>query len=206
MKGFEPLNMDFTKTVLISSDSFRWTQSPSSKVIRCQFEREYPESGWATSLVRYAANSYFPEHCHLAGEQFFVLEGIFSDQTGNYGPNTFVQNKPGSIHAPFSKGGCLIFVRLGALDINAHSMTVPITSTDARIGTSITDYLQIKNIFQDTKIQLSACEVFILKGHFEDELNKIYPQYSWLRIAKADSLEFIAKSQSRYMMRPLPNQ
>jgi hypothetical protein len=40
----------------------------------------------ATSIVRYAPGSHFSPHTHGGGEEFFVLEGIFGDEQGEYPP------------------------------------------------------------------------------------------------------------------------
>jgi anti-sigma factor ChrR (cupin superfamily) len=66
----------------------------------------------ATSLVRYAAASSFPAHDHLLGEEFFVLNGVFSDEHGDYPAGTYVRNPPLSHHAPRTAPGCTIFVKL----------------------------------------------------------------------------------------------
>src|SRR6185369_14358569 len=36
----------------------------------------------------------------------------FSDERGDYPAGSYVRNPPGSRHAPFSDGGCVIFVKL----------------------------------------------------------------------------------------------
>ena len=45
-------------------------------------------------------------------EDFLVLEGVFSDETGDHPAGTYLRNPPGSAHAPFSREGCLLFVKL----------------------------------------------------------------------------------------------
>ena len=66
----------------------------------------------ATSLVRYAPASVFPAHLHGLGEEFLVLEGVFSDEHGDYPAGTYVRNPPGSTHSPRTKPGCTILVKL----------------------------------------------------------------------------------------------
>ncbi|HMA14506.1 MAG TPA: cupin domain-containing protein, partial [Kiloniellaceae bacterium] len=41
-----------------------------------------------------------------------VLDGVFSDEHGDYPAGTFLLNPQGFHHAPFSKEGCVIFVKL----------------------------------------------------------------------------------------------
>jgi quercetin dioxygenase-like cupin family protein len=89
-----------------------WVASPEAGVERKMLERDGDEIARATSIVRYRAGSRFGEHVHALGEEFLVLEGTFSDEHGDYGAGTYVRNPPGTRHAPFSAGGCTIFVKL----------------------------------------------------------------------------------------------
>ncbi len=75
-------------------------------------ERDGDEVARATSIVRYAPGSAFSAHSHGAGEEFLVLEGVFSDEHGDFGPGMYVRNPPGSRHTPSSASGCTIFVKL----------------------------------------------------------------------------------------------
>jgi anti-sigma factor ChrR (cupin superfamily) len=45
-----------------------------------------------------------------------VLEGTFSDEQGDYPAGSYVRNPVGSRHAPFSREGCTIFVKLHQSD------------------------------------------------------------------------------------------
>lgn len=106
------LNMDFTKAHAVATANMPWTPSPAPGVERKRLERENAESGRATSVVRYAPGSSFPTHIHGGGEEFLVIEGVFSDENGDYPVGTYVRNPPGSSHAPFSNEGCVILVKL----------------------------------------------------------------------------------------------
>ena len=65
-----------------------------------------------TSLVRYAPGDAFPEHEHPQGEEILVLDGVFSDEHGDYPAGTFPMNPHGIRHSPCSQPGCTLFVRL----------------------------------------------------------------------------------------------
>jgi hypothetical protein len=71
-----------------------------------------PEAGQVTSVVRYEPNSRFPAHDHPEGEEILVLEGVFSDEHGDWTAGTYLLNPEGFRHAPFSKLGCVLFVKL----------------------------------------------------------------------------------------------
>jgi anti-sigma factor ChrR (cupin superfamily) len=66
----------------------------------------------ATSIVRYAPGSHFSAHTHGGGEEFFVLNGVFQDEHGDYPVGSYVRNPPTSSHVPGSDLGCVIFVKL----------------------------------------------------------------------------------------------
>ena len=111
------LNMDFDQRVVINTAAMDWQQSPMAGVWRKRLAREEAERGHATSVVRYEAGASFSAHDHPLGEEILVLEGVFSDETGDgcishYGAGTYLRNPEGFRHAPFSQGGCVILVKL----------------------------------------------------------------------------------------------
>lgn len=108
----KPLNMDLSIALNIETYNMNWVDSPAPGVQRKPLEREYAEHGHTTSIVRYAPGSAFPAHVHDGGEEFLVLEGIFSDEMGDYPAGTYVRNPPQSRHQPFTRDGCMIFVKL----------------------------------------------------------------------------------------------
>lgn len=56
--------------------------------------------------------SLFPKHVHLQGEKIYVIEGVFSDENGDYPGGGYIRNPPGSSHTPFTKQGCTLFIKL----------------------------------------------------------------------------------------------
>ena len=106
------INMDFSRRVVVDTNRQEWVQSPMAGVWRKPLAREEAERGHATSIVRYDPGSRFKAHDHPAGEEILVLEGTFSDETGDYGPGTYFRNPRGFRHAPFSDAGCVILVKL----------------------------------------------------------------------------------------------
>lgn len=90
-----------------------WAPSPSGSVWRKRVHLVGPpESGQVTSIVRYESRSTFPAHDHPEGEEIFVLEGVFSDEHGDWPAGTYLANPEGFRHAPFSEPGCILFVKL----------------------------------------------------------------------------------------------
>jgi anti-sigma factor ChrR (cupin superfamily) len=109
----EALNGDLSVKVVADTNMMDWAPSPSGTVWRKRvFRVGPPESGQVTSIVRYEPNSSFPAHDHPEGEEIFVLEGTFSDEHGDWPAGTYLLNPEGFRHAPFSRTGCVLFVKL----------------------------------------------------------------------------------------------
>ncbi len=106
------LNMDFELACKLALDQVPWVPSPGGEVERKKLEREGEESGWATTVVRFPPGSKFPAHGHPGGEEFLVLEGVFSDEHADFPKYSYVRNPPGTSHTPFSEEGCVLFVKL----------------------------------------------------------------------------------------------
>lgn len=189
------LNMEFDQRVVIETASQDWVASPAAGVWRKPLEREAKESGHTTSIVRYEPGSAFSTHPHPLGEEILVLDGVFSDEHGDYPAGTYLRNPPGSDHAPFSNEGCTILVKLNQFN--------PQDKTEVRVNTNTADWLPgigklevmpLHN-FEGENVALvkwPAGEVFqphthfggeeilVLSGTFQDEYGS-YPTGCWLR-------------------------
>ncbi|GAA3921429.1 cupin domain-containing protein [Litoribacillus peritrichatus] len=189
------LNLNFEQRVVIDTESMGWVASPAPGVLRKPLARSDDEIGHVTSVVQYAAGSSFSAHKHPMGEEIFVLDGVFSDETGDYGKGTYLRNPPGSFHTPFSKEGCVIFVKLNQFDVQ-DTKEVRIDTTKANWLPGIGG-LQVMSLhaFEHEHVALvkwPAGEVFqphrhfggeeilVLSGMFQDE-HGAYQQGSWIR-------------------------
>lgn len=106
------LNADFSRRVVVHSDQIDWQASPMPGVDRRMLDRIGGEVARATTIVRYAAGSQFSEHTHTGGEEYIVLDGVFSDEHGDFPAGSYVRNPPTSAHTPHSDDGATIFVKL----------------------------------------------------------------------------------------------
>lgn len=189
------LNMDFSRAIDIVSDETSWVTSPADGVSRIHLEREAEESGHTTSFVRFAPASFFPEHTHTRGEELYVLDGVFSDEYGDYPAGSYIRNPPGSRHKPFSKEGCELFVKLDQFQSNDTERVV-IRPEDQhwQAGIGNLRVLSLHNfegestalvfwpeneVFQP-HTHWGGEEIVVLTGRFIDEHGE-YPAVSWLR-------------------------
>lgn len=189
------LNMDFSKRIVIDTAQQEWIASPSKVCGAKPLEREAKESGHTTSVVKYEPNSQFSTHPHPQGEEILVLEGVFSDEYGDYPAGTYLRNPPGSQHAPFSKEGCVILVKLNQFE-SEDLETVRINTNQAswQSGVGGLQVMPLHN-FEHEHVALvkwpkgkefqphrhfGGEEIFVLSGEFRDELGT-YPALSWIR-------------------------
>jgi anti-sigma factor ChrR (cupin superfamily) len=188
-------NLDFSKVVVINSAQQMWQDSPAKGVQRIPLEREAAESGHVTSIVRYAPGSEFSSHGHPQGEEIYVLEGTFSDENGDYPAGSYLRNPPGSSHAPFSKHGCTLFVKLNqfqagdaqqlALNTNEQpwlqgrgGLTVKPLHEYQGFSTALVRWPKGER-FAPHK-HFGGEEILVLAGEFKDEHGN-YPKGSWIR-------------------------
>ena len=106
-------NANFADRAVARTREMDWQTSPSPTVWRKRVYLDGAiEAGRVTSVVRYDRGAVFSPHDHPAGEEILVLEGTFSDESGDYPAGFYLLNPDGYRHAPFSEEGCVIFVKL----------------------------------------------------------------------------------------------
>ena len=196
----QALNGDLSVRVTMDTQSMDWSSSPSGTVWRKRLHRVGPaESGQVTSVVRYEAGARFPAHDHPGGEEILVLDGIFSDEHGDWPAGTYLLNPEGFRHSPFSVDGCLLLVKLRqypGLDRQHVTIATQAESwkpSNRKISSwkklyaqePYTDFMRLEA--WDIPAELGrinfpqGAELFVLKGQFSDEMGS-YNTHSWLRI------------------------
>lgn len=191
----ESFHMDFARRVVIHTDTMDWRPSPAAGVWRKPLAREFAEHGHATSVVRYEPGSRFPAHTHPRGEEILVLEGVFSDEQGDFGPGCYFRNPPGSRHAPFSEAGCTLLVKLHQFAAGDDAHVCVDTATEAWLpGPTGLEILHLHR-FGDEHVSLvrwpagERCrrdharggeELFVIAGALADADGR-YPAGTWVR-------------------------
>jgi anti-sigma factor ChrR (cupin superfamily) len=189
------INMDLSQRVVINTKEQAWLQSPMQGVWRKPLAREDMERGHATSIVRYDAGAKFSKHNHVLGEEILVLEGTFSDQTGDYSAGTYFRNPEGFIHAPFSQQGCVLLVKLHQFQTNdSDHITIDTHNTEWLSGNGNLLVMPLHSFgaeqvalvkwpagerFQ-SHTHFGGEEIYVITGEFKDELGS-YPEGTWIR-------------------------
>jgi len=191
----QSLNLDFEKSVVINANKQKWVASPAAGVYRKPFERDAAEHGRATSIVRFGAGANFKTHTHPKGEEILVLDGVFSDENGDYPAGTYLRHPPGSSHAPHSKEGCVIFVKLD--HFHADDMQRVIIHPERRQWRQGIGNLKVVSLHEHLGEHTALVkwpanehfqphqhwggeEILVLEGEFCDEHGQ-YPQGTWIR-------------------------
>ncbi len=210
------INMDFAKRVVIEAISAAWVDSAATGVQRKMLERENAESGRATTIVRFAPGSEFAAHTHVGGEEFFVLDGEFSDEFGDFGPGMYVRNPVGSTHQPKSPTGCTIFVKLGQMDPEDQS-TVRFDTNAAAWQPGPVDgqwemplhhfkgeTISLVKLDAGTELHRNTHpggeEVLVLEGRFEDEQGS-YPRLTWVRNPRGGAQRVFSRSGATLLVK-----
>ena len=189
------INMDFKQKVVIDTARQEWIASPMPGVWRKPLAREDAEQGHATSIVRYEPGARFSPHDHPGGEEILVLEGVFSDETGDYPARTYFRNPEGFRHAPFSDEGCVLLVKLHQFqsDDDQH-IVVDTGNASFQAGSG---NLQVLPLHQHGSEQVALVrwpagehfqahkhfggeEIYVISGELKDEHGR-YPQGTWIR-------------------------
>ncbi|RUO38468.1 cupin [Aliidiomarina shirensis] len=187
---------DFEKREVVTPQHYNYVESPLPGVSRMMLDRQGGEIARATSVVKYSAGAGYTAHTHGGGEEIFVLDGVFSDEHGDYPAGTYIRNPPGSSHTPFSKDGCTILVKLWQfasgdhqqMALNTHEMEwrpglVPglsVLPLHEHHGMSTALVRWAPNTQFNSHMHPGGEEIFVLEGLFRDEHGE-YPAGSWLR-------------------------
>jgi hypothetical protein len=202
----EDLNADFSVPVMVDTRTLDWQSSPAKGVMRKRLELLALPEPRITTLVQFDSGSSFRQHLHSGGEEFLVLSGTFSDETGDYGKGCYIRNPPGSFHAPFTTEGCQILVKLGQFQKNDNSKVVIRSknrsfrsTSSAEPGVSLLDLHQFHNesvslyrinpnCWMDNKSYPYGVEIYVYQGSISDGESN-FSEGCWLRYPAGSKLK-----------------
>jgi anti-sigma factor ChrR (cupin superfamily) len=191
------LNANFDERVSVHAARMPWKASPMPGVERRMLDRLGDEVARATTIVRYAPDSHFSSHVHVGGEEFFVLDGVFQDEHGDFPAGSYIRNPPESRHTPGSARGCTIFVKLWQFDLADRTHVRINTNTMAFVSDPGRPGVEVMSLFRDASEDVrlerwapgstialdeaGGLEILVLGGSFM-ERDEVFEEQSWLRI------------------------
>jgi hypothetical protein len=204
------VNANFNQRVVLHGAQLPWVDSPVGGVQRRMLDRIGGEVARATSLVRYAPGSQFTPHTHDGGEEFIVLEGVFSDEHGDFPVGSYIRNPPTTRHTPRSAPGCVIFVKLWQFDAADRTPVMIDMNKIGRVRDATRGGAEVTPLFEDARetVELQTwqprasveqampdgAELLVLGGSLvesRDELQAL----SWLRIPRGGRLQATAGAE-----------
>lgn len=191
------LRDNFAERVVVRPDDYEWVASPANGVDRMMLDRIGDEVARATTIVRFAPNSQFDAHSHGGGEEFLVLDGVFSDEHNDYPTGTYVRNPIGTAHKPhIGPEGATILVKLHQFheDDTAH---FHIKTQQAEFHPGVAPGLSVLPLHSHVSENVALVrwapgtkfsphqhwggeEIFVIEGTFQDEHGE-YPAGTWIR-------------------------
>jgi len=198
------INGDLGVRVAVDTAAMEWTPSPSRTVWRKRVHLVGPvESGQVTSVVRYEPSSTFHAHDHPDGEEILVLDGVFSDEHGDWPAGTYLLNPEGFRHAPSSRFGCVLFVKLrqfpGRTREHVALRTESMPWQPLRAGVAVRRLYSQDGFTDSVRLERwepgarpgrigypSGAELFVLGGSFADAKGA-FARGTWLRLPPGTS-------------------
>lgn len=193
------LKFDPEQRVAIDTNRMNWQSSPYPGLWRKRLEFSSGKAGRVTTLVRFQLGTTFPFNEHPQGEEILVLEGTFSDESGDYPAGYFLLYPHGTRHSPFSQAGGLIFIKQRQYpgpDRERLSIDTKALLWSAGAVPGIEFKLLYAHADYPERMQLEywqpgavasrnshphSQEILVLKGSLEDEYS-CYPAGTWLQI------------------------
>lgn len=189
------LNIDLKLRVVMHTAEMDWQADPVPGVWRKRLVLDKSEQGYATSLVKYEAGTEFFKHEHPGGEEILVLDGVLSDETGEYPSGFYLRNPPGTSHKPFSPDGCeMLVLRNYFAGDDQESVSI---DTQNALWLPAEGDMEVMPLFDNANESVSllklpvgchrvrrrnfgGVEWFVLSGCLYDD-EGVYPQGSWVR-------------------------
>jgi hypothetical protein len=201
------LNADFSQRAAVHTARLPWTPSPMAGVERRMLDRIGAEVARASTIVRYAPGSRFSAHTHDGGEEFLVLDGVFSDEHGDFPAGSYIRNPPTSRHTPGSAPGCTIFVKLWQFDAKDRTQVRIDTSKLAFLPAPGRPDVEVMTLFRDDREDVrlerwaagaeiillapGGIEFLVLDGDFS-EGGETFETQSWLRLPAGSTVRATA--------------
>ncbi|MBP0482708.1 cupin domain-containing protein [Sagittula salina] len=203
------LRADFSKREVVRPEDYDWRESPASGVGRMMLDRIGEEVARATTIVRFAPNSAFDSHTHGGGEEYLVLDGVFSDEHGDYPAGSYVRNPIGTRHRPhIGPEGATILVKLCqfapddtaqfAVDTRRGGFEPAGEGVEALMLHDVPgERVRLLRFAPGTapgrQVHAGGAEIFVLEGALRDESGD-YPAGTWLRLPAGEGHEPVSEA------------
>lgn len=189
------LNVNLQQSAVLHTQDMEWQADPVPGVWRKPLVHTGDQLGQATSVVRYDPNTRFVRHEHPNGEEILILDGLLSDEFGDYQAGHYLRNPPGSAHQPFSRTGCEMLVLRNYFSnddqqaVSIHTQQVEWLPAEGEMevkplfdnATESVALMKLPAGCQRSRRQnFGGVEWFVISGCLYDD-EGVYPSGSWIR-------------------------
>ncbi len=189
-------NNDFVRVEVLNTADMPWQSTANDGVLLRLLEKDGSDVKRSSMIVRYEPGTKLPAHIYELGEEIIVLQGEFADEHGVYPAGCYIKNPPAFSHAPYSKTGCMLFIKQNHMqpeDVERIVVDVQNSSWHPGMvgGLSVMPLSEFKGehsalvkwqpgtVFNPHR-HWGGEEIYVLQGVFEDEFGS-YPADTWLR-------------------------
>ncbi|OWW04808.1 allophanate hydrolase [Rhizobium sp. R72] len=85
--------------------------APFREKVAIHWIRPFAGDQPGVALLKYEPGASVPRHLHQGLETILVLDGVQSDEAGDYGRGSYIVNAPGSEHSVWSDTGCVVLIQ-----------------------------------------------------------------------------------------------
>lgn len=189
------LNMDFSQRVVINTHRQEWQESPHKGIWYKPLASEDTERGHDTSIVRLEAGASFVVQKHSLGEEVLVIEGTFSDQSGDFPVGSYIRNPGAFVYNHYSKDGCVLLLKLNQFRSKDNQLiNVDTNNMDWLPGNGNLKVMPLHSFCGESTALVhwpagehflphhhnGGEEIFVIRGVFIDQHGR-YPEGSWIR-------------------------
>lgn len=135
------LRSDLSVPYVVDSNFIPFVDSPTQGVQRRMLDRTGDEVARATTIVKYGPFARFPRHTHGGGEEFVILDGVFSDDlSGDHGRLCYCRHGIGTSHEPWTgEQGAVLLVKLRQMNDRTETPTTIVETETSNDWKKVSD-------------------------------------------------------------------
>ncbi|WP_160004087.1 cupin domain-containing protein [Rhizobium sp. 18055] len=100
-----------TRELLTSGGWKELSFGPFRKDVTIHWIKPFDGDQPGVALLKYEPGASVPRHRHEGLETILVLDGVQSDETGDYAVGSYIVNAIGTEHSVWSDSGCVVLIQ-----------------------------------------------------------------------------------------------
>jgi len=135
------IRTDFNQEELVDTNTMEWSKGPFTGTQIKILDRIVgsDHAPCVTALCKFDAGCVTPEYMNENGDDMLVLDGTYSDDTGDYPAGMYIRDQRTSAHISRSREGCVIFAKwnwIAKTDMNSKMIKKNIMDASAEWTTA----------------------------------------------------------------------